>query len=66
MSAIAAAISRSDYTRGVDTAPPRWPEAASDPDAGLVERLRRQDAGAAEALVAAYGNRVSRRRTFSK
>ncbi len=32
----------------------------ADRDAGLVERLRRQDAGAAEALVAAYGDRVYR------
>jgi RNA polymerase sigma factor (sigma-70 family) len=33
---------------------------AVDPDALLVERLRRQEAGAAEALVAAYGKRVYR------
>jgi RNA polymerase sigma factor (sigma-70 family) len=33
---------------------------ANDPDAGLVERLRRNEAGAVEALVAAYGNRVYR------
>ena len=32
----------------------------ADRDAGLVERLRRQDAGAAEALVATYGDRVYR------
>jgi RNA polymerase sigma-70 factor (ECF subfamily) len=31
-----------------------------DRDAGLVESLRRQDKGAAEALVAAYGDRVYR------
>ena len=31
-----------------------------DRDAGLVERLRRQDADAAEALVAAYGDKVYR------
>ena len=31
-----------------------------DRDAGLVEQLRRQDADAAEALVAAYGDRVYR------
>ena len=31
-----------------------------DRDAGLVERLRRRDAGATEALVAAYGDRVYR------
>jgi RNA polymerase sigma-70 factor, ECF subfamily len=33
---------------------------AVDRDSGLVERLRRQEAGAAEALVAAYGDRVYR------
>ena len=32
----------------------------ADRDAGLVERLRRGDAGGAEALVAAYGDRVYR------
>ena len=32
----------------------------TDRDAGLVERLRRQDADAAEALVAAYGDKVYR------
>ncbi len=34
--------------------------ARADRDAGLVESLRRQDEGAAEALVAAYGDRVYR------
>ena len=33
---------------------------AMDRDAGLVERLRQQEPGAAEALVAAYGDRVYR------
>jgi RNA polymerase sigma-70 factor, ECF subfamily len=33
---------------------------AVDPDGPLVERLRRQEAGAAEALVAVYGERVYR------
>jgi RNA polymerase sigma-70 factor (ECF subfamily) len=33
---------------------------ASDPDGVLVERLRRQDAGAVEAVVGAYGDRVYR------
>jgi len=32
----------------------------ADRDAGLVERLRRQESGAAEALVAAYGDRAYR------
>jgi len=51
-------MTRRDYTRGVDTAPPRRPHGASDPDAGLVERLRRQEEGAAEALVAAYEGKM--------
>jgi len=55
-----AVMSRSDCARDVDSAPPRRPQGAGDPDAGLVERLRRQDEGAADALVAAYGNRVYR------
>jgi RNA polymerase sigma-70 factor (ECF subfamily) len=60
MRTIEAVMSRSDCARDVDTAPPRRPQGASDPDAGLVERLRRQEEGAAEALLAAYGNRVYR------
>ena len=42
---------------------PRGSAAAApkaDRDAGLVERLRRQESGAAEALVAAYGDRAYR------
>ena len=60
MRAMEAVMSRSDCARDIDTAPPRRPRGASDPDAGLVERLRREEEGAAEALVAAYGNRVYR------
>ena len=44
----------------VDEAPFIRRRLAMDPDAVLVERLRRRDAEAAEALVAAYGNRVYR------
>jgi RNA polymerase sigma-70 factor (ECF subfamily) len=44
----------------VDEAPLIRPRPAVDPDAVLVERLRRRDAGAAEALVASYGDRVYR------
>jgi RNA polymerase sigma-70 factor (ECF subfamily) len=40
------------------TSAPAAPKA--DRDAGLVEALRRQDAGAPEALVAAYGDKVYR------
>jgi RNA polymerase sigma-70 factor (ECF subfamily) len=39
---------------------PLFHRKATDPDAALVERLRREDAGAAEALVGAYGSRVYR------
>ncbi len=39
---------------------PLFPRKAIDRDAALVEQLRRADAGAAEALVAAYGDRVYR------
>jgi RNA polymerase sigma-70 factor (ECF subfamily) len=41
---------------GALPAVPRRP----DPDAALVERLRREDPGAAEALVSAFGDRVYR------
>jgi len=44
----------------VDEAPLIHRRLAMDPDAVLVERLRRRDAEATEALVAAYGNRVYR------
>jgi hypothetical protein len=44
----------------VDEARLTRPRPAVDPDAVLVERLRRRDAGAAEALVASYGDRVYR------
>src|SRR5712664_4438744 len=37
-----------------------FPRRASDPDATLVEQLRRWDAGAAETLVSTYGDRVYR------
>jgi RNA polymerase sigma-70 factor (ECF subfamily) len=55
-----AVMSWNDCGRGVDTAPSRRPRGASDPDARLAERLRRHEEGAAEALLAAYGNRVYR------
>jgi RNA polymerase sigma-70 factor, ECF subfamily len=44
----------------VDEQPPRVPRQSIDPDAALVAQLRRADAGAAEALVRAYGDRVYR------
>jgi RNA polymerase sigma-70 factor, ECF subfamily len=45
---------------GVVEMRPLFPRKAIDRDAALVEQLRRGDAGAAEALVAAYGDRVYR------
>jgi RNA polymerase sigma-70 factor (ECF subfamily) len=45
---------------GVDAQPPRFPRKSIDPDAALLAQLRRTDAGAAEALVGAYGDRVYR------
>jgi RNA polymerase sigma-70 factor, ECF subfamily len=39
---------------------PLFPRKAIDPDAALVEQMRRGDAGAVEALVGAYGDRVYR------
>ena len=48
------------YEPGVEEQNPRFPRQAVDPDAALVGRLRRQDAGAVEALVGAYGRRVHR------
>jgi RNA polymerase sigma-70 factor, ECF subfamily len=44
----------------VDEQRPLLPRKAIDPDAALVEQLRRQDAGAGEALVGAYWARVYR------
>ena len=44
----------------VDEQRPLFPRKAIDPDAALVEQLRGGDAGAAEALVDAYGDRVYR------
>ena len=44
----------------LDEAPLIHRRRAVDPDASLVERLRRHEAEAAEALVAAYGDRVYR------
>src|SRR5262249_31353378 len=60
--ALAEAGMKSPALQG-DTNPPATGAAGApkvDRDAGLVERLRRQEPGAAEALVAAYGDRVYR------
>ena len=56
----ATVVERTHQEPGVDEQPPRFPRKAIDPDTALVAQLRRADAGAAEALVAAYGDRVYR------
>jgi RNA polymerase sigma-70 factor (ECF subfamily) len=53
-------VERTYQGPGVDEQRPLFPRKAIDPDAALVEQLRRQDTGAAEALVAAYWDRVYR------
>ena len=60
MDRTAIVVERADQGTGVDEQPPRFPRKAIDPDAALVAQLRRGEAGAAEALVAAYGDRVYR------
>ena len=45
---------------GVDERALLFPRKAIDPDAALVEQMRRGEAGAVEGLVAAYGDRVYR------
>jgi RNA polymerase sigma-70 factor (ECF subfamily) len=56
---VASAAAPNGHVPGVDAPRDFYPKAL-DPDTGLVERLRRREEGAAEALVAAYGNRVYR------
>jgi len=56
----ATVVERPHQEPGVDEQRPFFPRKAVDRDAALVEQLRRADAGAAEALVAAYGDRVYR------
>jgi RNA polymerase sigma-70 factor (ECF subfamily) len=47
-------------TPGMVEMPPLFVRKAIDPDTALVEQLRRDDGGAAEALVDTYGSRVYR------
>src|SRR6266436_4253566 len=54
------AVERADQGTGVDEQAPRVPRKTIDPDAALVAQLRRADAGAVEALVGVYGDRVYR------
>src|SRR5712692_3119605 len=53
-------VERTSQEPGVDEGRPRFPRKANDRDAALVAQLRRGDAGAAEALVGTYGDRVYR------
>jgi RNA polymerase sigma-70 factor (ECF subfamily) len=52
-------IDREHYATRIDTGPPPA-HRLTDPDAELVEQLRRRDPEAPEALVATYGDRVYR------
>ncbi len=60
MDCTAIVVERTYQEPGVDERPPRFPRKAIDPDAALVAQLRREDAGATEALVGTYGDRVYR------
>ena len=53
-------VERTDQEPRVAEPRPRVSRPAIDPDATLVEQLRREDAGATEALVGAYGDRAYR------
>jgi RNA polymerase sigma-70 factor, ECF subfamily len=60
MNFTASVVERTYQEPGVDEQPRRFPPKSIDPDAALVSQLRRADAGATEALVDAYGDRVYR------
>jgi RNA polymerase sigma-70 factor (ECF subfamily) len=60
MDSIGSVVERTYQEPGMDAERPHFPRKAIDPDAALVEQLRRADEGAAEALVGAYGDRVYR------
>jgi len=53
-------VERTYQEAGVDERALFFPRKAIDPDAALVEQMRRGEAGAVEGLVAAYGDRVYR------
>src|SRR5258708_36935240 len=59
MDCTATVMERTDQEPGVDERRSCFPRKI-DPDAALVEQLRREDAGAVEALVAGYWDRVYR------
>jgi RNA polymerase sigma-70 factor, ECF subfamily len=60
MARTASVVERAYQEPGAEKQPSRLPRKSVDPDAALVDQLRRGDTGAAEALVGAYGNRVYR------
>ena len=60
MNCTESAVERTYQESCVDGLRPSFPRKAIDPDAALVAQLRRAEAGAAEALVSAYGDRVYR------
>ncbi len=60
MNCTAIVAERTYQQPGVVEMHPLFHRKAIDPDAALVQQLRREDAGAAEALVDAYGDRVYR------
>ena len=60
MESIGSVMERPHQEPVVDEERPRLLRKNTDPDAALVKQLRGGDAGAAEALVAAYGDRVYR------
>jgi len=60
MARTASVVERAYQEPGGEKLPSRFHRTSVDPDAALVAQLRRADTGAAEALVAAYGDRVYR------
>src|SRR5258705_3255408 len=60
MDCTANAVERTYLEGGVDERALLFPRKAIDPDAALVEQMRRGEAGAVEGLVGAYGDRVYR------
>ena len=56
----ASVMERTYQEAGVDERAPRFPRKAIDPDAALVDQMRRGEAGAVEGLVGAYADRVYR------
>jgi RNA polymerase sigma-70 factor (ECF subfamily) len=60
MDGTASVVERIYQEPEVDEQPPRFSRKAIDPDAALVAQLRRDEAGAPEALIGAHGDRVYR------